>query len=276
MRANVTEVTRVTETIMRYALAVEYDGKNYCGWQRQKNVIGVQQRLEEALSKIADEPIEVICAGRTDTGVNATNQIIHFDTTKIRKDVAWTLGVNTHLPEDIAVRWVQSVSDEFHARFSATSRRYRYIINNSRLRPAILASGVSFCQHPLNEKLMHDAAQALVGKHDFTSFRTVHCQSHSPVRTLYHCNVSRQGGYVIIDVKGNAFLHHMVRNIAGSLIRVGQKQETVEWIHDVLVAKNRCLAGMTGPSGGLYFVGVEYPEEFPLPKYPMGPLFLAD
>ena len=261
---------------MRYALGVEYDGKNYCGWQRQKNVIGVQQRIEEALSKVADEPIEVVCAGRTDTGVNATNQIIHFDTNKVRKDIAWTLGVNTNLPLDIAIRWVQPVSEEFHARFSATARRYRYIINNARLRPAILATGVSFCQHPLDENLLHQAAQALVGKHDYTSFRTVHCQSHSPVRTLTHCNVTRHGDYIVIDVKGNAFLHHMVRNIAGSLMRVGQQQETVEWIAEVLAAKNRCLAGMTAAAGGLYFVAVDYPDMFTLPKHAMGPLFLAD
>ncbi len=259
---------------MRYALGVEYDGSQYCGWQRQKNVIGVQQKLEEALTKIANEPIEVICAGRTDTGVNATNQIIHFDTSQIRKDVAWTLGVNTHLPKDIAVSWVKQVNDEFHARFSATARRYRYIIYNNTLRSAILSHGLSFCHYPLNEKLMHESAQYLVGQHDFTSFRTVHCQSHSPVRTLTHCNVSRQGNYIILDVKGNAFLHHMVRNIAGSLMRVGQELQSIEWIKEVLEAKNRCLAGMTAPSAGLYFVGVDYPAEFNLPKRPLGPLFL--
>lgn len=259
---------------MRYALGVEYDGSQYCGWQRQKNVIGVQQKLEEALTKIANEPIEVICAGRTDTGVNATNQIIHFDTSQVRKDVAWTLGVNTHLPKDIAVSWVKSVNDEFHARFSATARRYRYIIFNNTLRSAILSHGLSFCHYPLDEKLMHSAAQYLVGQHDFTSFRTVHCQSHSPIRTLYHCNVSRHGNYIILDVKGNAFLHHMVRNIAGSLMRVGQELQSIEWIKEVLEAKNRCLAGMTAPSAGLYFVGVDYPEEFDLPKRPLGPLFL--
>jgi len=261
---------------MRYALGIEYDGKNYCGWQRQNHSPSVQEALENALSKIAAEPIQVVCAGRTDTGVSATNQIIHFETDKIRKDVAWTLGVNTNLPSDIAVRWVKQVDDEFHARFSATARRYRYIIYNARLRPAILSSGVTFFQHPLDEKLMHQAAQALVGKHDFTSFRTVHCQSHSPVRTLLHCNVSRMGDYVILDVKGNAFLHHMVRNIAGSLMRVGQSIETVDWVKEVLEAKNRCLAGITAPSNGLYFVDVDYPEQFELPDYKLGPLFLAD
>ncbi|MCW8833983.1 MAG: tRNA pseudouridine(38-40) synthase TruA [Colwellia sp.] len=260
---------------MRYALGVEYDGKNYCGWQRQKSVVSVQQTLERALSKIADEPIEVICAGRTDTGVNATNQVVHFDTSKIRKDVAWTLGVNTHLPNDIAVTWVKSVSDEFHARFSATARRYRYVIYNNRLRSAILSHGISHFHYPLDEKLMHQGAQHLVGKHDFTSFRTVHCQSHSPVRSIYHCEITRQGEYIIVDIKANAFLHHMVRNIVGSLMRVGQSQESTCWIKEVLAVKNRCLAGITAPPEGLYFVEVDYPEHFALPKRPFGPLFLS-
>jgi tRNA pseudouridine38-40 synthase len=259
---------------MRYALGVEYDGSNYYGWQRQKDVVSVQQTLEIALSKIADEPIEVVCAGRTDTGVNATNQVVHFDTNKTRKDVAWTLGVNTHLPKDVAVTWVQKVDEDFHARFSATARRYRYIINNNRLRSAILSKGISFCHQPLNEHLMHQAAQHLVGRHDFTSFRTVHCQSKSPNRTLYHCDISRQGNYVILDIRGNAFLHHMVRNIAGSLMAVGQELKPVSWIKQVLEAKNRCKAGITGPSGGLYFVAVDYPEQFNIPKLRPGPLFL--
>jgi tRNA pseudouridine38-40 synthase len=259
---------------MRYALGIEYDGKNYFGWQRQNNVISVQQELEQALSKIADEPIAVICAGRTDTGVNATNQVVHFETDKKRKDVAWTLGVNTHLPKDIAVTWVHEVADDFHARFSATARQYRYIINNNRLRPAILSSGISHCHHRLNENLMHQAAQLLLGRNDFTSFRTVHCQSHSPLRTLYHCNVTRHGDFVIIDIKANAFLHHMVRNIAGSLMRVGQELAPISWIKEVLEAKNRCVAGITAPSAGLYFVDVDYPEHFSIPKRRLGPLFL--
>lgn len=261
---------------MRYALGIEYDGKNYCGWQKQNHSPSVQEKLEIALSKIADEPIEVICAGRTDTGVSATNQIIHFDTTKERKDVAWTLGVNTNLPKDIAVRWVKKVDESFHARFSATARRYRYVIINTKLRPAILNSGITFCQHALNVDDMHTAAQVLVGENDFTSFRTVHCQANSPVRTLYHCNVTRQGNFIILDVKGNAFLHHMIRNIAGSLIRVGRGIETIDWIAEVLAAKNRCVAGMTASANGLYFVDVDYPEEFSIPKHSLGPLFLAD
>ena len=259
---------------MRYALGIEYDGKNYHGWQRQKNAVSVQQNIEQALSKIANQPIEVTCAGRTDTGVSATNQIVHFETNQIRKNIAWTLGVNTHLPKDIAVKWVHEVTDDFHARFSATARRYRYIINNTRLRPAILQSGISHCHFPLNEQLMHQAAQTLLGRNDFTSFRTVHCQSHSPHRTLHHCDVTRLGDYIVVDIKANAFLHHMVRNIVGSLMKIGQEVKPVAWMKEVLEAKNRCLAGVTAPSAGLYFVGVDYPEEFAIPKSRLGPLFL--
>lgn len=259
---------------MRYALGIEYDGKNYCGWQRQKTVISVQQTLEKALSKIADEPIEVVCAGRTDTGVNATNQVIHFDTDKVRKEVAWTLGVNTHLPKDVAVKWVKQVEGDFHARFSATARRYRYIIFNSPIRSAILNHGISHCHFELDENLMQEGAQYLIGRHDFTSYRTVHCQSHSPVRTIEHCQVSRQGKYIIVDIKANAFLHHMVRNIVGSLMRVGQSIEPTQWIGKVLEQRNRCMAGVTAPPEGLYFVDVDYPEHFNIPKHPLGPLFL--
>lgn len=261
---------------MRYVLGIEYDGSQYCGWQRQAHSASVQQPLEEALSKIANEKITVVCAGRTDTGVHATNQVIHFDTDQIRKDSAWTLGVNTHLPDTISVKWVRLVEDDFHARFSATARRYRYIIYNNPLRSAILSTGITFNYNELDDVVMHQAAQYLVGRHDFTSYRTVHCQSHSPIRTLYHCNVTRKGSYIIIDVRGNAFLHHMVRNIAGSLMRVGAGLESPEWIKEVLEAKNRCLAGMTASAAGLYFVEVEYPEHFVLPKPPLGPLFLLD
>lgn len=259
---------------MRYALGIEYDGKNYCGWQRQNNAITVQEKVEKALSKIANEPIEVICAGRTDTGVNATHQVIHFDTEQQRKDVSWTLGVNTHLPPDIAVVWVKEVNEDFHARFSATARNYRYIIFNKRLRSAILSHGISHFHHPLDEQLMQKGANYLIGKHDFTSFRTVHCQSHSAVRTIIHCDITRHGDYIVVDIKANAFLHHMVRNVVGSLMRVGQAEEDPSWMKEVLLAKNRCVAGITAPPEGLYFVDVDYPEAFDLPKSRLGPLFL--
>ena len=259
---------------MRFALGIEYDGSNYCGWQRQNHVNSVQQELEKALSKVVNTPTEVICAGRTDTGVHGTGQVIHFDSPVDRGERAWTLGINTHLPQDISVKWGQSVSDDFHARFSATARRYKYIIYNGTKRPAIFHKGLSHCYDALDADLMNQAAQHLVGEHDYTSYRTVHCQANSPVRTIKHLKVTRQGQYVIIDIKANAFLHHMVRNIAGSLIRVGRKIETVDWIGEVLEQRNRCKAGMTAPSGGLYFVDVDYPQEFNIPKPEDGPLFL--
>lgn len=260
---------------MRYALGIEYEGKNYYGWQKQKSVVSVQESLEKALSKIANQPIEVICAGRTDTGVNATHQVVHFNTEQMRKDVAWTLGVNTYLPKDIAVIWVKEVDEDFHARFSATARRYRYIISNTPLRSAIMNNGISHCHYPLDANLMHEAAQHLIGRHDFTSFRTVHCQSKSACRTIIHCHVTRQGDFIIIDIKANAFLHHMVRNIAGSLMVVGQALEPVSWMKEILAAKNRCVAGITAPSAGLYFVDVDYPEHYALPPSKLGPLFLG-
>lgn len=260
---------------MRVALGVEYQGKNYSGWQRQKKFLGVQQRLEEALSKVANEPIEVVCAGRTDAGVSATGQVVHFDTNSVRKDVAWTLGVNTNLPHDIAVKWSKEVSESFHARFSATARRYRYIIYNGRLRPAILADGLCFYYHPLNAERMHQAAQLLVGEHDFTSFRTVHCQAKTANRCIEFCNVSRHGSYIVVDIRANAFLHHMVRNIVGSLLRVGRGDAPVEWIAEVLAVKDRTEACITAVAEGLYFVDAIFPEEFDLPKAPLGPLFFG-
>ncbi|QBY05295.1 tRNA pseudouridine(38-40) synthase TruA [Thalassotalea sp. HSM 43] len=260
---------------MRFALGIEYDGSNYCGWQRQNHVNSVQQELEKALSKVVNQPTEVICAGRTDTGVHGTGQVIHFESPVDRQERAWTLGVNTNLPKDIVVKWGKRVDDDFHARFSATARQYKYIIYNSPCRPAIFHKGLSFCYYPLDEKLMHQAAQQLVGTHDFTSYRTVHCQANSPLRTVLHCNVSRVGSYVIVDIKANAFLHHMVRNIVGSLMRVGRRVESIEWISEVLAQRNRCMAGITAPSGGLYFVDVDYPEHFNIPKPEPGPLFLS-
>lgn len=259
---------------MRFALGIEYDGSNYCGWQRQNHVNTVQQELEKALSIVVNQPTEVICAGRTDTGVHGTGQVVHFESNVDRGERAWTLGLNTNLPKDIAVKWGTQVSDDFHARFSATARQYKYVIYNGTKRPAIFHKGLSHCYDALDHNLMNKAAQHLVGTHDFTSYRTVHCQASSPLRTVLHCKVSRVGEYVIIDIKANAFLHHMVRNIAGSLMRVGRNLEATNWIAEVLALKNRCKAGMTAPSGGLYFVDVDYPEQFSIPKPESGPLFL--
>lgn len=262
--------------VHRIALGIEYDGSKYYGWQRQNEVRSVQEKLEKALSQVANQPIAVYCAGRTDAGVHGTGQVVHFETTSVRKDAAWTLGVNANLPSDIAVRWVKDVPDDFHARFSATARRYRYIIYNQRLRPAVLGQGVTHFYAPLDAERMQRAAQSLIGENDFTSFRAVQCQSRTPWRNVMHINVSRYGAYVVVDIKANAFVHHMVRNIVGSLMEVGAGHQPESWIAELLAAKDRTLAAATAKAEGLYLVSVDYPERFDLPKPPMGPLFLAD
>lgn len=262
--------------VQKIALGIEYDGSKYYGWQRQREVRSVQERLEKALSQIAAEPISVFCAGRTDAGVHATGQVIHFETQARRQDAAWTLGANASLPGDIAVRWMKPVPDAFHARFSATARRYRYVIYNHRLRPAVLKQGVTHYYAPLDAERMHRAAQCLLGENDFTSFRAVHCQSRTPWRNLMHITVTRYGNYIVVDIKANAFVHHMVRNIVGSLMEVGCGNQPEAWIAQLLAAKDRTLAGATAKAEGLYLVCVDYPEQFALPHPPMGPLFLAD
>lgn len=261
---------------MKLALGIEYDGSRYYGWQRQQEVRSVQEKLEHALSKVANHEVSVFCAGRTDAGVHGTGQVVHFETRAQRADGAWTLGVNANLPEDIAVRWVKAVPDEFHARFSATARRYRYVIYNQRLRPAILSRGVTHFYHPLDADKMHRAGQCLLGENDFTSFRAVQCQSRTPWRNLMHLNVTRQGAYVIVDIKANAFVHHMVRNIVGSLMEIGCGNQPENWMAELLAAKDRTLAAATARAEGLYLVAVDYPPHFALPQPPVGPLFLVD
>lgn len=261
---------------MKIALGIEYDGSCYYGWQRQLEVDSVQQKLEQALSQVANEPISVHCAGRTDSGVHATGQVVHFETTANRKDVAWTMGVNANLPSDIAVRWVKTVKEDFHARFSATARRYRYIIYNRRYRPAILGRGLTHYHLPLDADSMHRAGQSLLGENDFTSFRAVQCQSKTPWRNVKHLQVSRMGDYIIVDIKANAFVHHMVRNIVGSLMEVGCGNQPEGWIAELLTLKDRSMAAATAKADGLYLVAVDYPAEFELPEVTLGPLFLLD
>ena len=259
----------------RIALCLAYNGSQYHGWQLQKDGLPtVQESLEKAVSKVANESIEVVCAGRTDSSVHSSYQVVHFDTSAQRDPRAWVFGCNANLPKDISVSWAGKVNDDFHARFSATSRRYNYVIYNHPIRPANFSTELTWNHHLLDEKKMYKAAQCLVGEHDFTSFRASACQSKTPFRCLEFVNVKRYGDIVLIDIKGNAFLHHMVRNIAGSLMVVGQALQPVSWIKEVLDAKNRCVAGITGPSAGLYFVDVDYPNEFDLPKSKLGPLFL--
>lgn len=259
---------------MRIALGVEYAGQNYYGWQRQQEVSSVQERLETALSSLAAEPITVTCAGRTDAGVHATGQVVHFDTQAVRDERAWTLGTNAKLPNDIAVRWQASVSNDFNARFSATARRYRYIIYNSPLRAGILNGGVTHIFYPLDADRMHRAAQALVGEQDFTSFRASHCQAKTPFRNVHFVNVERLGDYVVVDIQANAFVHHMVRNIVGSLLLIGKGEQPETWLTELLQLRNRDAAAATAKPHGLYLVKVYYPEQCGIPRSPLGPLFL--
>lgn len=251
---------------MRIALGIEYDGHDFFGWQAQARLPTIQGRLQDALSRIADEAIQVFCAGRTDAGVHATGQVVHFETSATRALRAWTMGTNSYLPSSIAVKWAHPVDEAFHARFSALSRRYRYIIDNQSTRPAISAKRVTWHPYPLDETLMNHAAQALIGERDFSSFRSAECESKTPMRNIHFIRVTREGECVVIDIQANAFLHHMVRNIAGVLIRVGSGLKNPEWVKDVLEAKDRRLAAETAPPTGLYLCEVKYPESYEFPR----------
>ena len=252
---------------MRIALGVEYDGSRFHGWQtQQKGVRTVQEVLEEALSRVADHPLSVTCAGRTDTGVHASEQVVHFDTSARRAPHGWVMGANVGLPGDVAVLWATEVADDFHARFRATRRTYRYWILNRLSRPALFARRVTWIHRPLDAALMHRSGQVLVGRHDFTSYRTVHCQAKSPVRTLHHLRVERQGDLVCLEVSADGFLHHMVRNIAGVLIAIGAGEQHPDWAAEVLEHRDRTLGGVTAAPEGLYFHHVDYAKEFRLPR----------
>lgn len=248
------------------AVGVEYQGTAYCGWQRQKHCDSVQQALESALSNIANEPIELSCAGRTDTGVHAIGQVAHFSTASVRPDKAWVQGVNTQLPSDVRVTWVKHMPQEFHARFSATARQYRYVIFNRNVHSAVLSGRVTWENRLLDEKRMHAAAQDLLGEHDFSSFRAAGCQARHARREIQSIAVSRVGAFVFIDIQANAFLHHMVRNIAGTLMEIGRHEKSTGWVKTLLERKDRTQAGMTAPAEGLYFVNAFYPEKWGVPK----------
>ncbi len=251
----------------RIALGIEYDGSAFHGWQFQSHdPATVQQQLETALSRIAAQPIRTICAGRTDAGVHATAQVVHFNTTSVRDNRAWVLGTNTQLPPEIRVCWAKTVTEEFHARFSATGRHYTYVIANRSVRPAIMSRQLSWQCLPLNVEKMQQGAAFLVGKHDFTSYRAVHCQAKNPVRTIHQLEIQRRGELVIINIHANAFLHHMVRNIAGVLMTIGSGKESPEWAKQVLDVRDRRQGGVTAPPHGLYLVGIDYPEHFKLPE----------
>ena len=262
----------------RIACRIEYDGACYSGWQAQPHlrVQTVQEKLEGALAAVATVPIRVQCAGRTDTGVHGHGQIIHFDAPVTRSSKSWVMGANANLPQDIRVHWAVVVPEEFHARFSALSRRYRYIIANTPVRPAILNGKVTWQRKRLDAGLMHRAAQCLLGERDFSAFRAANCQSRTAMRNIHALTVTRRSDMIMIDIQANAFLYHMVRNIAGSLMAVGSGREEVSWLAEILEGRDRKLAAETASAGGLYLVKVEYPAHFNLPLSPVGPLMLID
>lgn len=251
---------------MRIAMGVEYDGSGFRGWQRQSHDRNtIQQAVEEALSRVANHPVEVSCAGRTDAGVHASAQVIHFDTEAVREMRAWMLGTTANLPKSVAVLWAQPVPEYFHARFSAQRRAYRYVIFSREVRPTFLARRVSWHYQPLDLERMRAAAEPLLGEHDFSAYRAMACQAKSPIRTLHRLELSQQGPYIFIDIEANGFLHHMVRNIAGVLMAIGAGERPIEWSREVLEGRNRALGGVTAPPGGLYLTQVGYPAEFELP-----------
>lgn len=258
---------------MRIAVGVEYDGTGLLGWQAQKDGPSVQQALEQALAAVADEPVGVVGAGRTDAGVHATGQVAHFDTAARRTMRAWVLGANTHLPAGICLRWARETGDEFHARFSARARSYSYLLLNRETRSALWRQRAWWVHRPLDADRMHAAGQLLVGEHDFSAFRAAECQSKSPIRRIATLTVRRQADFLRLDVTANAFLHHMVRNITGTLAAVGRGERPPEWVAEVLERRERSLGGATAPAEGLYLVHVDYGGLLPTPgAEPVGPL----
>lgn len=253
---------------MRYAIGIEYDGTGFCGWQRQDHSPSVQLSVEQALSRVANHSATVICAGRTDSGVHARCQVAHFDSDAGRTSRQWLLGINSNLPDSVCVLWIREVDDSFHARFSALSRSYQYRIMNRWVRPAIGVSYNAWCRRELDAEKMHRASQSLLGTHDFSAFRSAGCSSQHAIRELTNIEVRRSDDLVLIDVTANAFLYHMVRNIAGSLIEVGRGEKPVEWIRDVLDKGDRKQAGVTAESQGLYFLNVRYDPKYRLPLLP--------
>ncbi len=251
---------------MKIAACVEYDGSKFCGWQIQIRQPSVQAAVESALSQIACHPIRVHCAGRTDTGVHACGQIIHFETRSERSEKAWVMGTNSYLPEGVSVIWARQVDASFHARFSAHSRQYRYVLLNRNVRPTYLARRVGWYPRRLDVTRMQTAARALLGTHDFSAYRSARCKNKVPVKTVSQLEIASRGGWIWVDVQASGFLHHMVRNIVGTLIAVGCGDKPVEWPMQVLKQRDRKLAGMTASADGLYFVTASYPDAYELPS----------
>ena len=260
---------------MRIALGIEYDGTDFFGWQRLTEGPSVQGRLEQALSKVAAHPVEVSCAGRTDAGVHGRCQVVHFDSEAGREMRGWMLGASSNLPSSVAVLWAQPVLDSFHARYAARSRRYRYHILNRPVRAALDARYVTWERLSLDAERMHAAAQALLGEHDFSAFRALWCQATHPRRSVLTVSVRREGEQLFLEIEANAFLHHMVRNIVGSLLMIGRGERPVEWMAELLAGCDRQVAGPTAPATGLTFIGPRYERHWGLPEEVSQPEFQA-
>ena len=261
--------------MQRFAIGIEFCGIRYRGWQTQQaGVPSVQETLEQVLSRIADEPIILHGAGRTDAGVHATNMVAHFDSNAIRPERGWLMGSNSQLPKDISIQWIKHMDHDFHARFKAVARRYRYVVYNAPQRPALLHKQVTHIYQPLDVEKMILAAQKFQGIHNFETFRAAACQSKQPVRNVSHCQLIEHGRYLVLDIQADGFLHHMVRNIMGCLLEIGQGLYGIDHIDTMFAAQDRKAAGITAPPDGLYFIQAYYPEHFDLPQPPLGPHWL--
>ena len=250
---------------MKIALGIEYCGYHYHGWQKQDAPNSIQEHVESALSKIANRQIKVYCAGRTDAGVHASQQVLHLETKVKRTMYTWVVGSNTYLPEDISILWAKQVDSDFHARYSVVTRTYRYIIINRQARPGLHYGKVTWEPQQLDELKMQMAATALVGEHDFTAYRTAACQAKTPVRKVKKLDISRSGDYIVLEIEANAFLHHMVRNIAGVLLEIGIGKKPPAWAAEVLAMKDRKKAAKTASAAGLYLAQVKYPSKYNIP-----------
>ncbi len=251
---------------MKYACGIEYDGHGFYGFQVQVQEPTIQGCLEKAISRVANHNVRIFCAGRTDTGVSASAQVIHFETTQKRDDYQWIMGINSNLPQGISLLWIKAVSDDFHARFSAIQRSYCYKIFNRWIRPAINRHALTWEKLPLDADKMQAAAHSLKGEHDFNAFRSSNCQSHTSIKTINKISVTRVDNIISLEVAANGFLHHMIRNIIGTLLPIGRGEKPVEWLAEVLAGKDRTKAGITAPPNGLSFNTVKYPKKFNLPQ----------
>jgi tRNA pseudouridine38-40 synthase len=257
---------------MRIALGLEYDGAPFCGWQHQPSACGVQDHVERALSAFAAHPVQTVAAGRTDAGVHARAQVLHFDTEAVREAGAWVRGPNSTLSNAIRVLWAREVPQEFHARHRARQRSYQYLLQDDAVAPGLLSTKVGWFHRPLDAAVMHEAAQALVGEFDFSSFRDAQCQARTPVRIVSEAKVGRHGNLVVFTIRANAFLHHMVRNIVGSLVYVGAGRQPPGWIAALRDLRDRRLAAPTFSPDGLYLSGIDYDPQYGLPAFRPNPL----